>query len=54
MNLCPKDNRPVQLILDTDRLKQDFPNMQWYRPEQKSMWRFGPLLPFDIGNAEQK
>jgi threonine synthase len=54
MNLCPNDSRPVQLVLDTDGIKKDFPNMQWFRPKQKSMWRFGPLLPFDVGNTDQK
>ena len=54
MNLCPNDNRPVQLILDTDRIKQDFPGMSWFHPEEKSMWRFGPLLPFNIGDPEQR
>ena len=48
MNLCPQDGRPVQMIVNTDRLKADFPGFSWYRPEQKNMWRFGPLLPFDI------
>jgi threonine synthase len=54
MNLCPKDNRPVKLILDTPSIKADFPDMSWYRPDVKSMWRFGPLLPFDIANEDQK
>lgn len=54
MNLCPNDNRPVQLVLDKDAIKQYFPNMLWFRPEQKSMRRFGALLPFDIDNEKQK
>ena len=47
MNLCPKDGRPVQLVLDTEEIRADFPDFGWYRPEINSMWRFGPLLPFD-------
>jgi threonine synthase len=54
MNLCPADGRPVQLILDTDAIKRDFPDMQWFHPQQKSMWRFGQLLPFNIGDPQQK
>jgi threonine synthase len=54
MNLCPADQRPVKLILDTQAIKHDFPDMQWFHPEEKSMWRFGPLLPFNIANPEQK
>jgi threonine synthase len=54
MNLCPADQRPVKLILDTQAIKRDFPDMQWFHPEIKSMWRFGPLLPFDISHPEQK
>lgn len=50
MNLCPNDDRPVQIILDVERIKSDFPEMTWFRPEVKNMWRFGPLLPFDIAN----
>lgn len=50
MNLCPVDGRPVEMVLDTEKLKQAFPDKSWYRPEQKNMWRFGPLLPFDIGS----
>jgi threonine synthase len=48
MNLCPADGRPVQMVLDIRAIKSDFPCMTWFRPAQNSMWRFGPLLPFDI------
>ena len=54
MNLCPHDNRPVQMIIDVERIKDDHPNFSWYHPDIKSMWRFGPLLPFDISETEQK
>lgn len=54
MNLCPNTGRPVKLILDTERIKADYPDMSWYRPNVKSMWRFGPLLPFDIANETHK
>ena len=54
MNLCPADGRPVQLIVDTDRIAHDFADLSWYRPDISNMWRFGPLLPFDIGNQPDK
>lgn len=54
MNLCPQDNRPVHIIIDTDRLKAESPDFQWYRPEFKSMWRFGGLLPLDINDENDR
>ena len=50
MNLCLKDNRPVEIIIDTDRILSEKPNLSWCRPDLKSMWRFGSLLPLDISN----
>jgi len=47
MNLCPKDNRPLELIFDIEQLLQDKPNFSWYKPELKSMWRYGSLLGLD-------
>ena len=54
MNLCPKDNRPVRLILDTAAIRNDYPDKQWYNPNEKSMWRFGPLLPFNKEEQPEK
>lgn len=54
MNLCPKDNRPVKLVLDIDAIKNDYPDMSWFDPQQKNMWRFGPLLPFNINKESNK
>ncbi|MFT5675427.1 MAG: threonine synthase [Paraglaciecola sp.] len=50
MNLCPLDGRPVQMILDVAKIAEEHPSMNWYHPQIKSMWRFGPLLPFDISS----
>ena len=47
MNLCPADQRPVQIVLDLERLGEDFPGTNWHRPERKNLWRFGPLLALD-------
>lgn len=54
MNLCPIDNRPVQMILDMDALKADYPEQTWYQGDINSMWRFGPLLPFNIAETPDK
>ncbi len=45
MNLCPKDQRPVQAVYDTNAIKL----IQWYHPERKDMWRFAGLLPIATG-----
>ena len=52
MNLCPEDNRPVEVIIDLERLMEEQPDQAWYRPERKDMWRFGGLLPLDINDPE--
>lgn len=54
MNLCPKDNRPVQMVLDTERLAAQHPDNSWYRPDVKSLWRFGAMLPLDPADAEDR
>jgi len=54
MNLCPKDNRPLELIIDTNKIKKDKQNFEWYRPEIKSMWRFGSLLGLDINDVNDQ
>ncbi len=54
MNLCPKDNRPLELIIDVEQIKLDKPNFEWYRPELKSMWRFGSLMGLDINDEQDK
>lgn len=54
MNLCPADQRPVEIILDLKRLQAEQPNQAWYRPERKNMWRFGGLLPLDINNPDDQ
>jgi len=54
MNTCPVDNRPLEITIDIDRLKQEKGSFAWYRPEQKSMWRFGSLLGLDINNQDDQ
>jgi len=50
MNLCPHDQRPVEIVMDLERLAGEQPDLAWYRPQRKDMWRFGALLPLDIND----
>jgi threonine synthase len=54
LNLCPHDHRPIELVIDIERLKSDKPNFEWYRPDIKSLWRFGSLLGLDINDQQDK
>jgi threonine synthase len=51
MNLCPADGRPVEIVLDLERLQAERPHMSWYLPGRLDMWRFGGLLPLDAADA---
>ena len=50
MNLDPIDNRPVEMVLDLQRLAHELPDLAWYHPKRRDMWRFGAVLPLDIEN----
>jgi threonine synthase len=52
INLCLDCGRPLEIILDLQKLKSEQPNKQWYHPEINSMWRFGALLALDKTNAD--
>ena len=54
MNLCPADQRPVEIIIDLERLQAEQPGASWHRPERKDMWRFGGLLPLDIADPHDR
>ena len=54
MNLCEHDNRPIQMILDLDRLKAEVGRDGWWDPCRRDLWRFGGLLPLDITNPEDR
>lgn len=54
MNLCPIDNRPVQMVLDIEAIKAQYPAASWFHPNIKSMWRFGPLMPFDVSRSPEQ
>ncbi len=46
MNLCPDDNRPLEMIYDMAAIKAE---NNWYHPEIKSLWRFSGILPISQG-----
>ena len=48
MNLDPSDGRPVEMVLDLQRLARERPDAQWYDPRRRDMWRFGGLMALDI------
>ncbi|MCH7976388.1 MAG: hypothetical protein IIC18_07525, partial [Bacteroidetes bacterium] len=52
MNLDPADGRPVEMVLDVERLMTELPDLGWYRPDRNDMWRFGALLPLDIEDPD--
>jgi len=54
MNLCPADGRPVEMIIDLDRLIATQPDQAWYDPGRGDMWRFGGLLALDINQASDQ
>lgn len=54
MNLDPLDNRPVEMVLDLERLAREQPKLAWYHPERRDLWRFGALLPLDVANPADR
>src|SRR5260221_2625120 len=52
MNLDPTDGRPVEMVLDLQRLAAEYPNASWYDPARRDMWRFGALMALDIGDRD--
>ncbi len=54
INLCTDCGRPLEIIIDLDKLKCEQPEKQWFHPKINSMWRFGSLLALDIANPNDK
>jgi threonine synthase len=54
MNLCPADNRPVQVVIDLDRLKAERGADGWWDPSRRDLWRFGGLLPLDVNDPDDR
>lgn len=54
MNLCDRDGRPVQMVLDLDRLKAERGRDGWHDPTRRDLWRFGGLLPLDVNDPDDR
>lgn len=54
MNLDPLDNRPVEMVIDLERLARERPHLGWYDPQRRDLWRFGALLPLDIEHPDDR
>lgn len=52
MNLDPVDGRPVEMVLDLERLRAEQPDAAWYRPQRRDMWRFGGLMALDANDPD--
>jgi threonine synthase len=52
MNLDPVDGRPVEMVLDIERLARERPDASWYDPRRGDMWRFGGLLALDVATPD--
>jgi threonine synthase len=50
MNLCERDQRPVQVVLDLERLRAERGPDGGWDPNRNDLWRFGGLLPLDIAD----
>jgi threonine synthase len=54
MNLCEVDNRPVQIVLDLERLKAERGPDGGWDPSRRDLWRFGGLLPLDVADPDDR
>src|SRR6185312_11613432 len=54
MNLCERDGRPVQMVLDLERLKAERGADGGWDPSRRDLWRFGGLLPLDVADADDR
>ncbi len=54
MNLCERDGRPLQMVLDVERLKAERGQDGWWSPDRRDLWRFGGLLPLDVDDPEDR
>lgn len=54
MNLCERDGRPVQMVLDIARLKSERGRDGGWDVSRSDLWRFGGLLPLDIADPDDR
>ncbi len=52
MNLDPVDGRPVEMVVDVERLAVEQPNAAWFNPQRRDIWRFGGLMALDVNHAD--
>ncbi|GAB3731949.1 threonine synthase [Luteimonas pelagia] len=52
MNLDPADGRPLEMLIDLERLAAEKPDSAWYDATRRDLWRFGALLALDITDPE--
>lgn len=48
INLDPLDGRPLEMVLDLERLARERPDAAWHDPSRRDMWRFGGLMALDV------
>jgi threonine synthase len=54
MNLCPVDQRPVEIVLDLERLAAERPDRRWHHAGRRDLWRYGGLLALDPDDPEDR
>src|SRR3954454_481807 len=54
MNLCERDGRPVQMVLDLERLKAERGGDGGWDPSRRDLWRFGGLMPLDVADPDDR
>jgi threonine synthase len=54
MNLCDRDGRPVQVVLDLERMASERGRDGGWDPGRRDLWRFGGLLPLDINDPADR
>jgi len=54
MNLCERDQRPVQMVLNLERLRAERGRDGGWDPTKRDLWRFGGLLPLDVADADDR
>jgi threonine synthase len=54
MNLCREDGRPLQVVMDLERLKAEFGRDGWWSSTRTDLWRFGALLPLNADDPADR
>jgi threonine synthase len=54
INLCRIDGRPLQVVMDLERLKAAHGADGWWNPQRRDLWRFGGLLPLDVSDPAEE